>query len=401
MPFIVLGDGGSTAYKDLAAILDNLIQQRSVPPMIAIQIGNGGQDAQGSERGREYDTVSAAYTQFVDREVLPQVEQRTGAKLTKNPDGRATMSLSSSGAAAFTMAWFHPELYRRVLAYSPTMVNQQWPWDPSLRGGAWEYHSPRAGPAGPNLNIKAGVLSPSEPPGSPRIPSAPTKPIRFWFVTGDQDLFYPNPVMPDGMHDWVLSAERIAKVLADKGYHYLSLPKTSSVLAGGTRSDRLSRNDLVPGPVRSRGDLAIQGAGAAGSRDSPVAASVECAAPTGVCEAEAEDGGPTALRLALSAVSVAEERHHDHSARDCHAMASIGFPAVLALEVPLSGRSAESARGTPAADPGDEPGQPTLGCPAHPWRIAEARDRDRSVDGRQVHGQGWARAVTKLEDLPS
>src|SRR6266851_3663865 len=76
------------------------------------------------------------------------------------------------------------------------------------------------GPAGPNLNIKAGVISPSEPPGSPLIPSAPTKPIRFWFVTGDQDLFYPNPVMADGMHDWVLAGERMAKVLADKGYHY-------------------------------------------------------------------------------------------------------------------------------------------------------------------------------------
>jgi hypothetical protein len=219
-PFIVLGDGGSTAYKDLAAILDNLIQQRRVPPLIAIQIGNGGQDAQGSERGREYDTVSGTYTQFVEREVLPLVEQRTGAKLTKNPDGRATMGLSSSGAAAFTMAWFHTELYRRVLAYSPTMVNQQWPYDPSLRGGAWEYHSAWAGPASPNLNIKAGVLSPSEPPDAPLIPSAPTKPIRFWFVVGDQDLFYPNAVVADGMHDWVLAAERMAKVLADKGYPY-------------------------------------------------------------------------------------------------------------------------------------------------------------------------------------
>ena len=114
------------------------------------------------------------------------------------------MGLSSSGAAAFTMAWFHPELYHRVLAYSPTMVNQQWPHDPSLRGGAWEYHSAWAGPAGPNLNVKAGVLTPSEPPGAPLIPSAPTKPIRFWFEVGDQDLFYPNPAIPDGMHDWTL-----------------------------------------------------------------------------------------------------------------------------------------------------------------------------------------------------
>ncbi|MBY9027979.1 hypothetical protein K7459_30450, partial [Pseudomonas fluorescens] len=73
-PFIVVGDGGSNAYKDLATTLDNLIAQRRVPPMIAIQIGNGGQDAQGSQRGREYDAVSGAYAQFVEREVLPLVE---------------------------------------------------------------------------------------------------------------------------------------------------------------------------------------------------------------------------------------------------------------------------------------------------------------------------------------
>ena len=130
--------------------------------------------------------------------------------------------MSSSGAAAFTMAWFRPELYRRVLAYSPTMVNQQWPYDPALRGGAWEYHSPWTGPAGPNLHVKnpGNAITPGEPAGTPLVSSAFTKPIRFWFAVGDQDLFYPNPVMADGMHDWVLAAELMAKVLADKGYHY-------------------------------------------------------------------------------------------------------------------------------------------------------------------------------------
>jgi hypothetical protein len=155
-PFIVIGDGGSNAWKDVNVTLDNLIQQKRVPAMIAIQIGNGGQDAQGAQRGKEYDTVSGVYTDFVEREVLPLVEQRAKVKLTKNPDGRATMGLSSSGAAAFTMAWFHPELYHRVLAYSPTMVNQQWPYDPSLRGGAWEYHSAWTGTATPSLTVKAG-----------------------------------------------------------------------------------------------------------------------------------------------------------------------------------------------------------------------------------------------------
>jgi hypothetical protein len=209
-PFIVVGDGGSNAYKDLATTLDNLIAQRRVPPMIAIQIGNGGQDAQGSQRGREYDAVSGDYAQFVEREVLPLVEKNADVKLTKNPDGRATMGLSSSGVAAFTMAWFYPDLYHRVLAFSPTMVNQQWPHDPSLRGGAWEYHSAWTGPAGPNLISKAGVLTPAEPPGVPLIVAAPAKPIRF----------YPNPTIPDGMHDWTLSNALMAKVMAEKGYHY-------------------------------------------------------------------------------------------------------------------------------------------------------------------------------------
>jgi Putative esterase len=223
-PFIVFGDGSATgAYpgRDLFTTLDNLIQQHRVPAMIAIGIAAGGQDAQGSERGREYDTVSGAYAEWVEREVLPLVEQHAGVRLTKDPDGRATMGISSSGAAAFTMAWFHPELYHRVLAYSPTMVNQQWPHDPSLRGGAWEYHDSWAGPAGPSLSVTVNAVTPSEKQGgAPLIPNSPPKPIRFWFEVGDHDLFYPAANMPDGMHDWVLADEDMARVLAAKGYHY-------------------------------------------------------------------------------------------------------------------------------------------------------------------------------------
>jgi len=179
------------------------------------------QDAQGSERGRGYDAVSGTYAEWVEREVLPLVEQHSGIKLTTNPDGRATMGISSSGAAAFTMAWFHPELYHRVLAYSPTMVNQQWPHDTSLRGGAWEYHGSWAGPAGPNLTVTVNTVTPSEAlGGSPLIPNGPQKPIRFWFEMGDQDLFYPAAIIPDGMHDWALADEGMARVLAAKGYHY-------------------------------------------------------------------------------------------------------------------------------------------------------------------------------------
>ena len=223
-PFIVFGDGGATGSypgRDLFNTIDNLLAQHRIPAMIAIGVAAGGQDAQGSERGREYDTVSGAYAEWIEHEVLPLVEKTSSARLTKNPDGRATMGISSSGAAAFTMAWFHPDLYHRVLAYSPTMVNQQWPHDPSLRGGAWEYHSSWAGPAGPPMTVTVNAVAPTEEgTGAPLITNAAPKPIRFWFEVGDQDLFYPVANIADGMHDWVLADERMAKALQAQNYQY-------------------------------------------------------------------------------------------------------------------------------------------------------------------------------------
>ncbi len=223
-PFIIFGDGSPTGFfhEDmLFTMLDNMIAAHALPPMVAIGVGAGGQDAQGSERGREYDTISGLYAEWIEQEVLPLVEQVAGVRLTSNPDGRATMGFSSSGSAAFTMAWFHSELYHRVLAYSPTMVNQQWPHDPALPGGAWEFHDLWPGAAAPNLLVNGKTVTTSSfPDGAPLIPNSPVKPIRFWFETGDRDLFYYVPAMADGMHDWTLADERTAAVLAAKGYHY-------------------------------------------------------------------------------------------------------------------------------------------------------------------------------------
>jgi enterochelin esterase family protein len=190
-PFIVGADGPDGL---LFSTLDVLIAQHKVPVMIAISIGNGSGDAQGSERGLEYDTMSGVYAEFVEREVLPLVQAQAHVKLTKDPEGRAAMGGSSGGSCALIMAWYHPELYHRVLTYSGTFVNQQWPSNPQTPHGAWEFHE--------HL-----------------IPGSRVKPIRIWMEVGDRDLFNPN-VMRDNMHDWVLANELMAKVLAAKGYHY-------------------------------------------------------------------------------------------------------------------------------------------------------------------------------------
>jgi len=190
-PFIVGADGPD---RTLFSALDALIAAHKLPPMIGISIANGGGDAQGSERGLEYDTMSGKYAEFVENEVLPLVESKARVKLTNDPEGRATMGYSSGGACALIMAWYHPKWYHRVLAYSGTFVNQEWPHSAETPHGAWEFHE--------HL-----------------IPNSPAKPIRIWMEVGDRDLFNPN-VMRDNMHDWVLANENMAKVLAAKGYHY-------------------------------------------------------------------------------------------------------------------------------------------------------------------------------------
>src|SRR5262245_61263482 len=82
-PFIVGADGPDRA---LFTALDNLIARKRVPVMIAISIGNGSGDAQGSQRGLEYDTMSGLYAEWVEKEVLPLVEKQYNVKLTKNPE---------------------------------------------------------------------------------------------------------------------------------------------------------------------------------------------------------------------------------------------------------------------------------------------------------------------------
>ncbi len=191
VPFIVGADG---IDNNLFIALDNLIAAKRVPAMVAISIGNGSGDAQGSQRGLEYDTMSGLYAEFVEKEVLPLVEKECHVKLTKNPDGRATMGCSSGASCALIMAWYHPDLYHRVLCFSGTFVNQQWPYNPATPRGCWEMHQ--------HL-----------------LPESPLKPLRIWMEVGDRDLLNPNG-MRDEAHDWVLANEHMAKALAAKGYHY-------------------------------------------------------------------------------------------------------------------------------------------------------------------------------------
>ncbi len=194
-PFMVSHDGPKgKPNMGLPRILDNLIAEERIPPIILIQIANGGGDAQGHQRGKEYDNMSGLFAKYIETEVLPRVEKHCKVKLTKDPEGRAAMGSSSGGSAALIMAWFRTDLYRRVLTTSGTFVNQAWPFDPRFPDGAWGFHKTI-------------------------IPKSPKKPIRLFISVGDRDLLNPN-VMRDDMHDWVEANHQMAKVLKAKGYEY-------------------------------------------------------------------------------------------------------------------------------------------------------------------------------------
>lgn len=186
-PVIVTAD----AYLgSLHNVLDNMIAAHRLPAIIAVMIANGGGDSRGSERGLEYDSVNGKNAEFIEAEVLPRVEKECGVKLSKDPDARMTLGGSSGGASAFTMAWFHPELYHRVVAYSGTFVNQN---SDDYPHGAWTYHESL-------------------------IPNSPVKPLRIWLEVGEHDGG--ATTASSSLHNWVIANLRMAKVLKAKGYHY-------------------------------------------------------------------------------------------------------------------------------------------------------------------------------------
>ncbi|HRX82277.1 MAG TPA: alpha/beta hydrolase-fold protein [Pirellulaceae bacterium] len=207
-PILVTHDGPSRL--DLVRnALDNLTisedAERRLPAFIAIAVQNGGNDSYGSQRGLEYDTMSDRLARFINDEVLPAVLHNTEIKaaypniaFTDNPWGKAVMGCSSGGAAALSMGWFRPDLFRRLITYSGTFVDQQdddAPEEAVYPLGAWEYHS----------SMKL-------------IENSEKKPLRIFTHVSENDNRAQDP--EETYHNWVMANERTAAALQAKGYDY-------------------------------------------------------------------------------------------------------------------------------------------------------------------------------------
>jgi enterochelin esterase family protein len=228
----------------LPPLFDNLIEKGEVPVVVGIFVGNGGGDSVGSQRGLEYDTVSGLYAEWADKELLPAVEAATQLQLpeqaltvTKDPEGRATMGGSSGGAGSFSMAWWRPDLFRRVITFSGTYV-QQVPQDSPFPHGAWIYHDiDPYDAAKPNGLIVASCESATgpkttgavEPCDTPLSESAcvavagctwntsTNKPIRVWLQAGSNDNGASGS--PGTYRNFYLANQRMAQALRARGYH--------------------------------------------------------------------------------------------------------------------------------------------------------------------------------------
>jgi len=207
-PLLVIHDGPGQMNLVRHA-LDNLTiskdASRRLPAFIAIAVENGGNDGKNSQRGLEYDTMSDRLARFVNDEVFSAVLANADIKaaypklaFTANPWGRAVIGCSSGGAAAMSMAWFRPDLFRRVMAYSGTFVDQQdddAPEEAKFPLGAWEYHS----------SMKL-------------IEKSEKKPLRIFTHVSENDLRAKD--REETYHNWVMAGERTAAALKAKGYHH-------------------------------------------------------------------------------------------------------------------------------------------------------------------------------------
>jgi enterochelin esterase-like enzyme len=149
--------------------------------------------------------MSDRLARFINDEVLPAVLANEdikaaypGIAFTENPWGKAVMGCSSGGAAALTMGWFRPDLFRRLITYSGTFVDQQdddAPEEKKFPLGAWDYHS-----------------------GLKLIANSEKKPLRIFTHVSEKDLRANDA--EETHHNWVMANWRTAEALAAKGYDY-------------------------------------------------------------------------------------------------------------------------------------------------------------------------------------
>lgn len=169
-------------------VFDNLIAAKEMPVTIGVFIDPGFKKTEfppkrdwrpePENRSFEYDSLGAAYSEFLLGEILPEVRKQFN--FTSDPEGRAICGISSGGICAFTVAWERPDQFRKVVSHVGSFTD--------IRGGH-KY---------PEI-----------------IKKADPKPLRVFLQDGSQDNRSKRPGW-----NWVIGNLNMAAALEEKGYDY-------------------------------------------------------------------------------------------------------------------------------------------------------------------------------------
>ncbi len=180
-------------------VMDNLIARGEMPVTIGIfitpgQRGDTFPDTIGfgnpDNRSVEYDSMNDAYARFVVDEMLPLVGK--SYNLTTDPDGRCIGGASSGAIAAFSVAWYRPQSFHKIIS----MI-------------------------GSFTDILGGHVYPE------LVRRGDKKPIRIFVQDGIND----NRNVDNPKRDWHLQNEHMVAALQEKGYD------TQYVVGEGSHSD--------------------------------------------------------------------------------------------------------------------------------------------------------------------
>jgi enterochelin esterase family protein len=174
-------------------VLDNLIDRREIPVMLAVFINPGRTPEQPeptpqewgdrtTNRPTEYNSLDDRYARVVADELMPALNKEFN--IAKDPERRGIGGASSGAIAAFTVAWERPNEFRKVLSLIGSFTN--------LRGG----------------HAYADIVRKSE-----------KKPIRIYLQDGRNDnRGIGRNGNYDETRDWFFQNVRLMEALRDKGY---------------------------------------------------------------------------------------------------------------------------------------------------------------------------------------
>jgi enterochelin esterase family protein len=169
-------------------VLDNLIYRREIPVMLGVFINPGRRPDQPepnprdwgdktSNRADEYNPPNENYGRVIVEELMPALKKEYN--ISPDPEQHGIMGASSGGCAAFAVAWFRPDDFRKVITF-----------------------------VGSFTDIRGGHIYPE------LVAESPKKPIRIFMQDGRNDNRRPDNLKMD----WFYQNVRLKDALEKKGY---------------------------------------------------------------------------------------------------------------------------------------------------------------------------------------